>query len=142
MSHCLQVLENSLAKKRNVRREEIGSVHWRARFHQRVIVTQLGAEVEALLAIGSAGCELAANRKIPAPGSAAFFHSDRELLFKILIEKPSAQFFQAALKGIVHSVPGDVEESRFATSPADLSSYDGWVTGAGHQRGDIDYGER
>src|SRR6185436_2565174 len=92
--HRVQIIKNCLAEKRNVFREQIGSVHWSARSHHRMIGGQLSAEVETLFAIRPAGGQLSSNREIPPPSSAAVLHSDLELLIEIPSEEDPAHFFE------------------------------------------------
>src|SRR3546814_997671 len=85
---------------------------------------QLAAEVEALLAIGPAGGELAAEREPAAPGAPAPGHGDLLLGRFRQREELSRRRIERADDRLADAVPGHVEEAAGAAGRLDLPRQD------------------
>src|SRR4030095_2590453 len=82
--HRCEVIQNYRPELRHVRRKKIAPMQWRASGHERMLVPERGAEIDALLKVGPTGGELRPDRKVSSPGSAAPRHVYFELLLCIL----------------------------------------------------------
>ncbi len=99
--------------------EQVAAVQRHARRHARMVVAQLGAEVQALLPVGAAGRQLAAEREPAAPGAAAERHRVAGLGLFGQVEEAVAQGFEALAERLVDAVADDVEEAVGAAGVAD-----------------------
>src|SRR5262249_17384987 len=75
---------------------------------------KLLAEVESLLLVRPARCQLVSNPEIAAPRPAAECHPDPQLRLDVLIEERPAQPAEARLERVIDSVPHDIEEAALA----------------------------
>jgi hypothetical protein len=117
-------------------------VHRRLRLHQRVRGGQLGAEVQAFLPVGTARGQLAAEREETAPRTAAQRHAPLHLGFFGQLEKLVAQVFEPPDQRRVHTMARDIEEAVCPAGRADLRGHAFACRRAGHQRRDVDHGQR
>ncbi len=104
--------------------DEVAAMQRHARRHARMLLAQLGAEVQALLPVGSARRQLAAERKPAAPGTTAERHRVARLGLFGKGEEAVAQVFEAPAERLVDAVADDIEEAvraaRFADAVRDL----------------------
>src|SRR6185503_2458354 len=94
-------------------------VQWQAFDDTRIAFIQLFAEIEALLQIGHAGREFAANRKITAPCTPAPRHGDLHFSFFSKREETPAGSVECGERRIADAVVGGVEETEVTASLAD-----------------------
>src|SRR5262245_65752983 len=95
--HRRHVVQDDATELRHAGRKKIGSVQRRALFYQRMIGVKLRSKINPFLEIRLTGCELAANRKVSAPGSTAARHADLELRFEVSSKKLAADFLKTML---------------------------------------------
>ena len=88
-----------------------------------VVGTVLRTEVDALLLIGAARRELAADGEPSAPCPSGPRHRDRGLGVVIEREELVRRAFEFVLQRRVDAVPGDPEEADLATRPVDLGRH-------------------
>ena len=99
--------------------DEVAAMQRYTRRHARMLLAQLGAEVQALLPVGPAGGQLAAERKPAAPGATTERHRVARLGLFGKGEEAAAQIFQTLTQRLVDAVPDDIEEAVRAASFAD-----------------------
>ena len=118
--------EDGLAKpwQHVVAGNEVAAVQRHARRDARMRLAQLGAEVQALLPVGTARGQLAAERKPAAPGPAAERHGVACLGLFRKGEEAAAQVVEAQAERRVDAVADDIEEpvraARFADAQRDF----------------------
>jgi hypothetical protein len=84
-----------------------------------MVGAELGADVQALLPVGPARGQLAAEREPAAPGTAAEGHRVARLGLFGKREEAVAQVFEAPAEGLVDAVADDIEEAVRAARVAD-----------------------
>jgi hypothetical protein len=102
-----------------------------------VISTQLRAEVNAFLQVGSARSQFPADWKISAPGFAAFSHANLKLGFEVLSKEQAAVILKAKLKFVIDSVLYNVKEAGFPTRKPDLPCHLVSFVGSRQKRADV-----
>ena len=96
-------------------------MHRRTRTHSRVVVVELGAEVQTFLQIRLSGGELATDRKIAAPGSTAARHVDAHL-FGLVAGEELARTREQAVGQLGSDVVTDqVEEAELAAGEIEIA---------------------
>jgi len=116
----VQVREHELTQPGNLAREQVAAVQRQPGQHPRVASGQLGAEVQSLLQVRLPGGELAADRKVPAPGPAAPLHGDLHLVRHGQGEELGARGGQLIEQFRGHAVAGHVEEAAVPARRLDL----------------------
>jgi hypothetical protein len=91
--------------------------------HPRIIVRQLGAEVQPLLQIRSAGGELGADREVAPPGPAAALHGNLQLVRQRQREELGARLGQLRQQPGRHTMAGQVEKAALAAGLLDLPGH-------------------
>src|ERR1044071_6498620 len=102
-----------------------------------MIDSEFSAEINPLLQIRLAACQLAADRKISAPSPAPARHAYFKLRFRRLCEKLPTDFFQSLLYGFVYSVTDNVIEAALAARAMDFKGAFAGRTCSAHERGDV-----
>src|SRR5205823_10303448 len=87
---------------------------------QWVVVGELGAEVQPLLAVRSPVGQLGPDREVPAPGPAATRHRDRHLVRLGQPEERPAGRVEPGDQARRYAVPGHVEEAGLPAGALDL----------------------
>lgn len=98
----------------------IASVQRQASADARIVVTELFAEIHALLLVRLAGGEFAAHWKVAAPSAAAAGHRDLHFLGLGEREECAARFIQRGERFGADGVAGCVEEAEIAARGADF----------------------
>ena len=115
-SDLIDVGDQRVAESRQ-RGEKIRAVQRQSRPNPRIVGSQLGAEVDSLLAIRPARGQLTIDWKVAAPRASAMRHRDRHLLFERRFEKLPRQRHRPIGEGRVDSMTGDIEKPELATCP-------------------------
>ena len=89
------------------------------RRHARMLVAQLGAEVQAFLPVGPARGQFAAERKPAAPGATTERHRVARLGLFGKSEEAAAQVLETLAQRLVNAVADDIEKAVRAASFAD-----------------------
>jgi hypothetical protein len=136
----IQVSEHQRAQPRDLPREQVAAMQREPGQHPRIILGQLSAEVQPFLEVRLPGGELAAHREETAPGPAAAFHGDLQLVRRRQREELSARFGQLVKQRGRHAMARHVEKAALAAGPLDLLRHRGARRGRGtaDQRGNVD----
>jgi hypothetical protein len=116
----VQVRQHDLPQQGDLAREQVAAVQRQAGQHPRVVLGQLGAEVEPFLQVRPPGGELAADREIAPPGPAAPRHGDLRLVRRGQGEELGARAGQLIEQLRGHAVAGHVEEAAVPARRLDL----------------------
>src|SRR5258706_584405 len=84
------------------------AVHRRAGADERMIARQFGAEVDAFLPVGLAGCQLASDGEVAAPGASAAIHANLHLRAEVLREELTGELLEPGNEPCVHAVADHV----------------------------------
>jgi DNA-binding XRE family transcriptional regulator len=112
------VSQHHAAQLGHLGRPQVRTVQRRARAHAR----ELGTEVESFLLIRTPRGELAAERKVAAPGASAERHADAQLHVARQREEASALRAELALQLGIDTVADGVEEAALRAGGGELSA--------------------
>ena len=103
-----------------------------------VVARVIEPDVQALLAVGSARCDLAANRKPSAPSRAGAMHRDEFFDRVGLLEELARETLHPGEQHRLDAVPNDAEEAQLAARSIDLQRDLGGTAGVVHEGRDVD----
>jgi hypothetical protein len=139
VGHRVHVRQDRVAQAGWARREQVGPVQGNAGGDPRMIRPQLGAEIDAFLAVRPPRRQLAPDGEPTPPRTPAAGHGDAGLLLVREAKEFPGQRLEAALQAVVHGVADDVEEAHVAAGGIDLPRHLVAGRAAVPQSGDIDH---
>ena len=120
VGHPSEVVQHRMPQARDRGREQVRAVQRRSGADLGVARSELGAEVEALLAIRNPRRQLASDRKVSAPRASTACHVDLELALEVACEELAREPDEPIDRRLWHTVPDRVEEAEIPASGTDL----------------------